>query len=176
MLCPQAISFFQKMCPAPFAPVSCSFPEPRWAHNVASTIFWKDNQKIVALGREMLYNIQSLWMFRTSSSMFSTTCATTASFSEPTRVGDRHTMPARSPSVGGIISRATGLPGIMFATLGVSPAGRLGPNPYHLSPKVTNIPLDQISTPLLGNIWFVASYHFVLKPLTNSFNQDPAPL
>ena len=29
MLCPQAISFFQKMCPAPFAPVSCSFPEPR---------------------------------------------------------------------------------------------------------------------------------------------------
>ena len=108
--------------------------------------------------------------------MFPTTCATTASLSEPTRAGDRHTMPARSPSVGGIPSRAIGLPGIMFATLGVSPAGRLGLNPYHPFPKVTNIPLDQISTPLLWNIWSVASYQFVLKPLTNSYNQDPAPL
>ena len=35
-------------------------------------------------------------------------------------------MPARSPSVGGMTSRAIGLPGIMFATLGVSPAGCLG--------------------------------------------------
>ena len=87
--------------------------------------------------------------------MFPTTCATTASLSEPTRVADRHTMPARSPSIGGIISRAIGLPRIMFATLGVSPAGRLGPNPYHPSPKVTNIPLHQISTPFLWNIWSV---------------------
>ena len=108
--------------------------------------------------------------------MFPTTCARTASLSEPARVGDRPTMPARSPSVGGIASRAIGLPGIMFATLGVSPAGCLGPNPYHLSPKVINIPLDQISTPLLWNSWSVASYQFVLKPLTNSYNQDPAPL
>ena len=51
-------------------------------------------------------------------------------------------MPARSPSVG-IPSKAIGLPGIMLATLGVSPAGHLGPNPYHPSPKVTNIPPDQ---------------------------------
>ena len=28
MLCPWAMSFFQKLCPAPFPPVSCSFPEP----------------------------------------------------------------------------------------------------------------------------------------------------
>ena len=107
--------------------------------------------------------------------MFSTTCATSASLSKPTRVGDRHTMPARNPSVG-IPSNAVGLPGIMFATLGVSPAGSLGPYPYHPSPKVPNIPPDQISTPLLLNIWSVASYHFVLKPLTNSYNQDPSPL
>ena len=107
--------------------------------------------------------------------MFLTTCAASVSLSEPTRVGDRHTMPARSPSVG-IPSKAIGLPGIMFATLGVSPAGRLGPNPYHPSPKVTNISPDQISTPLLWNIWSVASYQFVLKPITNSYNQDPAPL
>ena len=89
-------------------------------------------------------------------------------------MGDRHTMPARSPTVG-IPSRTIGLPGIMFATLGVSPAGHLGPNPYHTSSKVTNIPLDQISTPLLWNIWFVSSNQFVPKPLTNSYNQDPAP-
>ena len=60
--------------------------------------------------------------------MFPTTCATPASLSEPAREGDRHTMAARSPSVGGIPSRAIGLPRIMFATLGVSPAGHLGPN------------------------------------------------
>ena len=99
----------------------------------------------------------------------------TVSLSEPTRAGDRHTMPARSPSVG-ITSKAIGLPGVMFATLGVSPAGHLGPKPYHPSPKVTNILLDQISTPLLWNIWSFASYQFVLKPITNSYNQDPAPL
>ena len=106
--------------------------------------------------------------------MFSATCVIIAFLSGPTRVDDRHTMPARIPSVG-IPSRTIGLPRIMFATLGVSPAGCLGPNPYHTS-KVTNISLDQISTPLLWNIWFVASYQFVLKPLTNSYSQDPAPL
>ena len=100
---------------------------------------------------------------------------TSASLSEPARAGDRHTVSARSPSIG-IPSKAIGLPRIMFATLEVSPAGLLGPNPYHPSPKVTNIPLHQISTPLLWYIWSVASYQFVLKPLTNSYNQDPAPL
>ena len=79
--------------------------------------------------------------------MFPTTCTTITSLSEPAGVGDRHTMPARSLSVGGIPSRAIGFPGIMFATLGVSPGGLLGWNPYHSSPKVTSIPLDQISTP-----------------------------
>ena len=90
--------------------------------------------------------------------MFPTMCVSTALLSGLTRAGDRHIMPARSPPVGDIPSRAIGLPGIMFATLGVSPEGHLGPNPYHPSPKVTNIPLDQIPTPLLWNIWSVASY------------------
>ena len=107
--------------------------------------------------------------------MFPTKCATTASLSEPAKAGDRHTMPARSPSVG-ILSRAIGLPGIVFAIWGVSPVGCLGPNSYHLSPKVTNMPLDQISTPLLWNIWSVVFYQFVLKPLANSCNQDPDTL
>ena len=43
-------------------------------------------------------------------------CATIASLREPTRVGDRYTMPVRSSSVGGITSRAIGLPGIMFGS------------------------------------------------------------
>ena len=98
--------------------------------------------------------------------MFPTACATSASLNEPARAGDRHTMPTRSPCIG-IPSGAFGLPGLMFATLGVSPEGHLGPNPYHPSLKVTNIPADQISNPLLWNIWCVASYQFVLKPLTN---------
>ena len=81
-------------------------------------------------------------MFRSSSPMFPTTCATTAYLSEPTRAGDRHTMPARSPSVGGIPSRATEVPGITFDISGVSPIDHLDPNPYHPSPKVTNISPD----------------------------------
>ena len=64
----------------------------------------------------------------------------------------------------------------MFATLGLSPAESLGPNPCDPSPKVTDIHPDQIYIPLLYNIWSVASYQFVLKSLTNSYNWDPAPL
>ena len=71
--------------------------------------------------------------------MLPTTCATIASLSGPARVVDRHTVPARSPSVG-IPSKAIGFPGITFATLGVSPAGRLGPNPYHLLLKLQTYP------------------------------------
>ena len=123
----------------------------------------------------MLSGVISLQIFRPSSSMFPTTRATT-SLRKPAKVGDRHTMPARTLSVGGIPSRAVGLPGVMLAIFGVIPAGRLGPNPYHSFLKVTNIPMDQTSTPLLQNIWSVASYQFVLKPLTNSHNQDPAPM
>ena len=113
--------------------------------------------------------------------MFPSTCVISASLNEPASGGDRHKTPARtSPSVG-IPSKPIGLPGIMLATLGVSPAGRLGPNPYLPSPKVTNISLDQISTPLLWNTRLVASWlnllaQFVLKPITNSYNQDPVPL
>ena len=35
------------------------FFSPIWAHNVASTIFWRDNQKIAGLLMEILYNIQA---------------------------------------------------------------------------------------------------------------------
>ena len=33
---------------------------PIQTHKVASTIFWRDNQKITGLGRKILYNIQPL--------------------------------------------------------------------------------------------------------------------
>ena len=46
MLCSWAMSFFQKLFPDSFSPVSCSFCEPCPVHNVASTSFWRDNQKI----------------------------------------------------------------------------------------------------------------------------------
>ena len=36
------------------------FLSPIQTHKVASTIFWRDNQKIAGLGREILYNIQPL--------------------------------------------------------------------------------------------------------------------
>ena len=125
------MSFFQKLCPAPFPPISCSFLEPLPGPQCCLyNLLEGQPENSWPLEREILYNIQSLQVFRPSSSMFPGTCATSASVRGPTRAGDGHTMPARSPSVG-LPSKAIGLPGIMFATLGVSPAGRLGPNPYH---------------------------------------------
>ena len=59
---------------------------------------------------------------------------------EPARAGDRHTMPARSPSVGGNSSRAIWLPGIMLASLRVSPAGCLSPNTSPLLLKLQIYP------------------------------------
>ena len=106
--------------------------------------------------------------------MFPTTCATVY-LRGPTRAGDRHTMPARSPSIGGLPSKAIELPGIVFATLGVSPADRLGQNPYHPS-KVTNISLIKSPLHLYETSGLLPLNTFVLKPLTNSYNQDPAAL
>ena len=63
------------------------FLSPVQAHNVASTIIWRDNQKIAGPweGNTVKYPIPL--EFRPSSSVFPTTCATTASLSEPTRDG-----------------------------------------------------------------------------------------
>lgn len=46
MLYPWAMSFFQQLCPAPSLLFHALFLSPVWAHSVASTIFWRDNQKI----------------------------------------------------------------------------------------------------------------------------------
>ena len=49
MLCPWAMSFFFffKSCALPPSLLFYAlFLGPVWAHNVASTIFWRDNQKI----------------------------------------------------------------------------------------------------------------------------------
>ena len=55
-------------------------------------------------------------------------------------------MPARTPYIGGIPSRAIQLPGIMFATLGVGPVGHLGQNPCHPFLKLQTYP--QTKSPL----------------------------
>ena len=44
----------------PFLLFHALFLSPIQTHKVASTIFWRDNQKIAGLGREILYNIQPL--------------------------------------------------------------------------------------------------------------------
>ena len=109
--------------------------------------------------------------------MFTTTCAITPSLSEPAWVGDRHT-DVHLLGVHLLVASLQGQLGFQgqCLPLGVNPSGCLGPNPYHPSPKVTSIPLDQISTPFLWNICSVASYQFVPKPLTNSYNHDLPPL
>ena len=106
--------------------------------------------------------------------MFPVTC-TTASLSEPARAGDRHTISVRSQSVG-IPSKTIGLPGIIGLPLWELALQAIWAQTLTTLLKVTNIPLDQISTPFLWNIWSVASYQFVLKPITTSYNQDPDPL
>ena len=80
--------------------------------------------------------------------------------SGPARAVDRHTMPARSPSVG-IPSGAIGLLRIVFATLGVSHAGHLAQSLATFLLKLQTYP--GIKSPL----------HFygtsVLLPLINLF-------
>ena len=88
--------------------------------------------------------------------MFPTTYATSASLNEPSQVEDRHTMSARSPSVG-ISSKAIGLPGKTFALWELAPQAIWAQSLTALLLKLQTNPLDQISTPFLWNIWSVAS-------------------
>ena len=171
---PLGYVIFQKLCPGPFPSVSCSFPEPLTGpqcclYNLLEgqpENSWPLGGKYYIISNSSRYSdlhlpcfLQHVYQQRLSVNLLGWTTG-------PQSLLEVH-------HVGGIPSRAVGLPGTMFATLGVNPASCLGPNPYHPSPKVTNIIPDQTSTPFLGS---VASYQFVLKSLTNSYNQDPAPL
>ena len=121
MLCPWAMSFFQKLGPSPFTAIPCSFPEPVLGPQCCLyNLLEGQLENSRPLGEKYCNDIQSFLRFRPSSSIFPTTCVSTTHLSEPARVGDRHRMPARSPSFGGIPSRATRLPGTMFATLRVN--------------------------------------------------------
>ena len=42
------MSFFQQLCPGPSLLFHALFLSSVWAHNVASTIFWRDNLKIAS--------------------------------------------------------------------------------------------------------------------------------
>ena len=148
MLCTWAMSFFQKLWPAPFPPVPCSFPEPRLGQQCCLyNLLEGQPENSWPLGRKYCIIFNPSRYSGLHFPCFLKHVQQQHLWVNP-KVGNRHTMPARSPSVG-IPSNAIGLPGIMFVTLGVSPAGHLGPNPYHPSAKVTNIPWDQIFTPLL---------------------------
>ena len=164
MLCRLAMSLFQKLCPAPSHPVLCSFPEPNLGPQCCLyPLLEKQPENSWPLGKKycitpnisrysglhlpcFLQYVQQHLSVNLLGQMTGTQCL------------------PEVPSVGGIPSRAIELPGIMFATLGVSPAGCLGSNPYHPSPKVTNIPLHQTSTPLYGTSGLL-SYQFFLSHL-----------
>ena len=151
------------------------FLRPIPTHSVASTIYWRENQKIAGPweGNTMYYPIPvdiQAFVFHVSYNMCNN------SFSQWTRKGrwQAHNACEKSicgwhPFTGNLASRDNDYHFESF------PAGFLDPNPYHPSPKVTNILLDQISTPFFWIIWSVASYQFVLKPVTNSYNQDLPP-
>ena len=53
------MSFFQRFCALPPSLLfHALFLSPIQTDKVASTIFWRANQKIAGLGREILYNIR----------------------------------------------------------------------------------------------------------------------
>ena len=144
MLCPWAMSCFQKLCQAPSPPVSYSFPEPHLGPQYCLYCLLKGQlEKSWPLGRKYYIIVNPSRYPSLHLSCFLQHVQLQHLSVNP--LGQVIGTP--SPSLGGILSRATGLPEIMFATLGVSPEGCLGPNPYHHSPKVTNVPLDQIFIP-----------------------------
>ena len=60
------MSFFQMLCPAPPLLFHALFLSPIWTYNVAYTIFWGDNQKMVGLweGNAVKYPIpREIWAF-----------------------------------------------------------------------------------------------------------------
>ena len=125
------MSFFQKSCPAPFPSVSCSFPElhldPQCClYNLLERQpenSWPVGKKYCIISNHSRYSSLHL------------PCFLQLVQQQYLSVNPLVTMPGRSPSVG-IPSKAIGLPRIIFGTLGVSPVGHLGPNPYYPSPKV----------------------------------------
>ena len=137
MLRPCAMSFFQKPCPAAFPPASCSFSESHLGPQCCLyNLLEGQPGNSWPMGGECPLGMISNPSRYSGLHLpcFLQHVQQQHLLSGPARVGDRHTMSVRSPSFGGIPSRAVGLPGIMFATLGVSLAGHLGPNPYHPSP------------------------------------------
>ena len=141
------MSFFQKLCPAHFHLVSCSFCKP---HPDTQCCIY--NLLVGQPENSCPFGWKYCIIFNPPGDSGLHIPCFLQHVSESARTYDRNTMPARSPCVGDIPSRAIGLPETMFATLEVSPTGHLGPNTYHTSPKAVNIPLIQISTPLLLNI------------------------
>ena len=109
-------------------------------------------------------------------SMFPTTCATTASLSEPTRAGDRHTMPARGPSIGDIPSRQLGFQGKCL------PHWDLALLKVWAQTLVTLLLKLQTYTQIKSTFHFYTTSGLLLlislflKQFTNSYNEDPAPL
>ena len=113
MLCPWAMLFFQKLCPALVIPVSCSFLEPHPGPQCCLyNLLEGQPENSWPLGEKHCV-ICSLSRY----SGLHLTCFLAAFLSELAGVD------YRQPSVGRIPSRATGLPGTISATLGVSPAG-----------------------------------------------------
>ena len=105
--------------------------------------------------------------------MFLTTCATTASLSEPAKAGTQCLLEAHLLVAS--LQGQLGFKGQCLSLWELAPQAIWAKTLTALLLKLKTYP-HHISTPLLWNIWSVAFYHFVLKPLTNSYNQDPAPL
>ena len=140
MLCPWAMSFFQMLCPAPFPPASSSFPKPCpgqqcCLYNLLGgqpEYRWPLGGKYCIISNPSRYSGLHLLCFWKHVQKQPLSVNMLRQVTGTQCLLNVHLLVA---SLQGHI----GLPGTIFATLGISPTGCLGPITYHPSPKATNI-------------------------------------
>ena len=115
MLCPRAISFFQKLCPACFPPASCSFHEPSLGPQCClyNILAGQPENSWPLGGNYCIISNPSRYLGPHLPCFLQHVCQQHFSVNP---LGQVTGTPARSPSVGNSPSRATGLPEMVFAT------------------------------------------------------------
>ena len=169
MLCPWTMSFFQKLCLAPFPPVSCSSSEPLLGpqcclYNLLEgqpENSWPLGGKYCLISNPIRYSGHHLPCFLQRVQQDHLSVESLEWVTVTQCLLEVHLLAS--------LQRKLGFQGcLLLWELALQAIWAQTLCTFFL--KVTNIPWDQISTPLLWNIWYIASYQFVLKPLTNSYN------
>ena len=171
------VNFFKSCALPPSLLFYALFLSPVWAHDVASTIFWRDNsenswplgEKYCIISSPSIYSGLHLPCFLQHVQQWHLSV-------NPLRweTGTQCLLEVHLLVVS--LQGQLGFQGQCLPLWELALQAIWALTLTTLILKLQTYPLDQISTTLLWNIWSVAFYQFVLKPLTNSYSQDPAPL